>query len=126
MYYTIAGTGIFSRSHDKFVGISQRFNKTELIKELEIGFGSTDMRIENIRYRVFLLSIFIFLVSIRDKIYGVAKKSDLKKVPVFINTLLYYLQLVDDRIFSFAPWGSSLYVLLKKPKAASAKTASTY
>jgi SAM-dependent methyltransferase len=105
----------FSGIHDKAVGIKQRFQKS--------GFDSlisqTKFRIKHITYRLFLLSPLIYLARLAQRIKlkldkNVKIESDISLPPKMVNELLFKLCHFENKWLRTTPFGSSLFVVLRK------------
>jgi len=100
---------LFSRGHDKIVGIKKRSTKGEirrLLNELSIKPAQT-----NIKYRVQILSLPILLSKFIGR-FSQKPSSDLFPLPFSLNKLLLKWQLWEDHLPTL--WGSSLLVEIRK------------
>jgi SAM-dependent methyltransferase len=110
----------FSGIHDRAVGIKKRFSK----KQMPTLIFQTGFKIEEIKYWPFFISPIIYLVRFCQrlrmymwKFFGTSGKisSDLNTPPSLINKLLFVLTEWEVNHFSkWSPWGSSLFVVLRK------------
>jgi SAM-dependent methyltransferase len=105
----------FRGTHDISVGIKNRFSK----KDIERIFDQNKYEILEMRYWPFLLSPLIFLVRFiqRLKIKFLPDKhlsSDVKVPPAFLNNSFYGITWMENKIMKNKPWGSSLFVVLRK------------
>jgi SAM-dependent methyltransferase len=105
----------FRGTHDISVGIKNRFSK----KGIGRIFDQNKYKIPEMRYWPFLLSPVIFLVRFiqRLKIKYLPEKhknSDVKVPPAFLNNSFYGITRIENKIMKNKPWGSSLFVVLKK------------
>lgn len=102
-------------SHDKAVGITHRFTKAEMTA-LALQAG---LKISKMDYWPFVLSIPIWIVRTSQRLlrrdHGAAGPpvSDLKTYPPMLNRLLRNLIALEKRFLPAAPFGSSLFVVLK-------------
>jgi len=106
----------FRGTHDRAVGILHRFNRREVKQLIEsAGFESLALR-----YWPLSLSPAIFIVRAwqrlrDDPASSVKPLSDLKSYSVTLNTLLYRLIRLELRWLKTAPFGSSLFTVLRRP-----------
>jgi len=106
----------FRGTHDRAVGILHRFNRRE-VKQLIESAGFEPLVL---RYWPLSLSPAIFAVRawqrLRDDPASPVKPpSDLKSYSVTLNTLLYRLIRLEMRWLKTAPFGSSLFTVLRRP-----------
>lgn len=104
----------FEGVHDMAVGTQQRYSIASVKKMLP---GKAV--VARIIYWPFLLSPLIFLTRLLQKIKGLFKKensavSDVKMPPSFINLFFYRMTMLENRLLAAKPWGSSLFVVIKK------------
>lgn len=107
---------MFRGKHDRAVGVTHRFSKAE-VEQLLRGTG---FEVLDLRYWPVLLAPVIGLVRwwqrlTDDASSQVAPVSDLKFHAGLINNLLYGLIRLEQRWLPFAPAGSSLFCVLRKP-----------
>ena len=105
----------FSGIHDKAVGIQKRFDKNIVIKMID----TTKFEILEKRYWPFLLSPIIFLVKFIQKIHlkfnkNIQIESDIDMPSQFMNNILYKIVKFENKFLSKKPFGSSLFLVLKK------------
>jgi SAM-dependent methyltransferase len=105
----------FRGTHDISVGIRNRFSK----KNISMIFDQNKFQILEMKYWPFLLSPLIFIVRmiqrIKMKLFsGTHQNSDVKIPPAFINDALYAITAMENKIMRNKPWGSSLFVVLRK------------
>ena len=106
---------ILRRQHDVVVNTKKRYRKKNLIKDLtEIGFT-----IKTASYRQIHLFLFIFFWKIFRGIFrkNYQVKSDLKKSPQWINTILEKIGSIENHLIFrgvYLPFGSSLFIVAKK------------
>lgn len=105
----------FSGNHDMAVGITERFSK-EMVKNLII---ESNLKLKLFRFWPFSLSPIIFFTRLiqRKKAKlnsGELIKSDIEMPAKWINILLYWIVLFEISIFKFYPFGSSIFITLKK------------
>lgn len=102
------------RPHDMVVHTKKRYRKKALVNDLrEIGFS-----IVSASYRMPLL-YFIILISklFRGKNDAKKSESDLKELPVWLNTILLFLGRAENSVLKRGfciPLGSSLFIVAKK------------
>jgi len=104
------------RNHDKAVFVEKRFTRKELKKDLiNAGF-----QIDFITYRLPFLFIIIFFEKIFQKITkNNTAKSDLNKLPKFINYMFLLINRIENFIFRHnIPkfFGSSIFAVASKKK----------
>lgn len=106
----------FSGLHDLQVGIE---NRTSIGKFKDL-LNENKFRITQITYWPFLLSPIIWITRFIQRIKASPKhfnaKSDLKEEPYLINKFCYLITLIENKLFSRKPFGSSLFLVLKKVK----------
>ena len=106
---------IFKGIHDRAVGIQKRFDRKMVIKMID---RSKYEIVEKV-YWPFLLSPIIFLIRFLQKIQlkinkRVKIESDISLPPIFINNLLVRLVNFENKFLPFKPFGSSLFLVIKK------------
>jgi SAM-dependent methyltransferase len=104
----------FKGEHDIAVGTQQRYS-IESVKKMLPGKAV----IARIIYWPFLLSPLIFIARLLQTIKWLFKKdnsavSDVKMPPAFINQFFYTVTMQENRLLAAKPWGSSLFVVIKK------------
>ena len=111
---------VFRGTHDIAVGSKIRFTKTDFEEYLEI---VNKLQIDEWHYWSYLLSPLIATTRFIQRIQlilGWVKPSEAKsyigKVPKLINTLLYSCVNLEEKLIPNAPFGSSLFLVLKKKK----------
>ena len=124
-YNSLKGEGIvilnlpsfdaFSGIHDKVVGIQERFN-SEMIDNM---IDKNKFEIIEKKYWPFLLSPIIYLVRFIQNIQirfnkNIQLKSDIDMPSKFINAILYKIVKFENICFSKKPFGSSLFLVLKR------------
>lgn len=103
-------------SHDVVTSTVKRFTK----EELELYFDSTCWKTVKLDYRVSFLFIPICFLKLYKKIIEMFQKkatSDLSYIPPhYINRILTYIQLIENKLFHFLsfPFGSSVFLITKK------------
>lgn len=112
------------RPHDSVVMASRRYAKKEVgPRLLEIGF-----EIMTCSYRMPYLFAVIILKKFLDWITGRKNAvSDLQALPVFLNNLLLLILRCENALIArgiSAPFGSSLFIVARKPVMPSAKNSS--
>jgi SAM-dependent methyltransferase len=106
----------FKGTHDISVGIiGSRSSK----KDIPRLFNPAKYEIIEMRYWPFLLSPLIYALRLMQRLKlkfkpGTQYSSDVEIPPAFINNFLSMLCKAENKIISHAPWGSSLYVVLRK------------
>jgi SAM-dependent methyltransferase len=106
--------GVFKGVHDIAVGTQQRYSIASVRKMV----GGKAVVTEFI-YWPFLLSPFIFLVRLLQKLQLLFQQqqgavSDVKMPAGFVNRFFYRVTALENRLLATKPWGSSLFVVLKK------------
>ncbi len=107
---------VFKGVHDIAVGTQQRYSIASVKKML-----NGKIAVAGFIYWPFLLSPFIFLTRVLQRTKWLFKKqhsavSDVKMPPGFINQFFYKIISLENRLLVAKPWGSSLFVVLKKEK----------
>ena len=105
----------FRGTHDRAVGLLHRFNQFEVKALIEsVGFETLTLR-----YWPFSLSPAIFAVRAwqrlkYDPASSIKPLSDLKSYSILLNTLLFRLIRLEIRLTRNAPFGSSLFTVLRR------------
>lgn len=104
----------FRGTHDIAVNIQKRYS-LKAIRQLVNGLA----QIEETVYWPFFLSPLIFFVRSVQKVktHFINTKevvSDVKMQPAFINRLFYKITKLENRLLTAKPWGSSLFIVLRK------------
>ncbi len=107
---------LFRGTHDIAVEIQERHSKKSIQKLI----GSSATIVEMI-YWPFLLSPLILAVRLFQRIQLTFNKnltivSDVELPPNFINKFFYRITQFENRFFGWKPWGSSIFVILRKGK----------
>lgn len=109
---------VFSGTHDIAVGAKQRFTIQKIQKIIQD--SASNLVISSHNYWSFLLSPLILIVRISQKIRLKFKlislenvKSDVELPSNFINNLFYNIVKLEERLIKKAPFGSSLFMVLK-------------
>ncbi|UPT67753.1 MAG: class I SAM-dependent methyltransferase [Sphingobacteriales bacterium JAD_PAG50586_3] len=97
----------FSGSHDKAVGIVTRFVPKELVGIIV----NCQLSIVNCTQWPFLLSPLVYLVRKFQK----KTQSDIDMPPTWLNSLLYGICKLEMKLFTRAPFGSSVFIVARKP-----------
>jgi SAM-dependent methyltransferase len=105
----------FKGTHDISVGIGSRFSK----KDIPHLFNPAKYEVLEIRYWPFLLSPLIYTVRLIQRLKlkfnpGKHYSSDVEIPPAPINSFLNVLCKTERAIVRYTPWGSSLYVVLRR------------
>jgi len=101
----------FAGNHDVAVGIVTRFNPLAL-KRVVV---SCQLSVVSYSCWPFLLSPMIFLVrKLQRRKSGGEVVSDVSMPPFWLNNLLYSICKLEMKIFSRAPWGSSVFIVARK------------
>jgi SAM-dependent methyltransferase len=105
----------FRGIHDISVGVNYRFSKRDIKKMI----NPSQFKILRATYWPFFLSPIIFITRffqrIKLKINKNAKiESDIDLPPKEINNLLFKLTRIENAVFKNKPFGSSLFLVLKK------------
>ena len=108
---------IFKGIHDRAVGIDKRFNKDAVKKMID----QSKFTVEESIYWPFFLSPIIFLTRFVQKIKLMLNKnykikSDIDIPSSFINKFLIELVKFENRFLLKKPFGSSLFLVIKKKK----------
>lgn len=107
---------VLGGTHNKIAQIENRFTKRDISTLIK----DSEFEIVAIRYWPFFLSPIILFVRLFQKMktkvfnVGTGLESDVKKLPKVINSILYYICLIESRICKKPPFGSSLFVVLRK------------
>lgn len=108
----------FRGIHDIAVGAKRRFSRKDFIHNSVI---KTSAEIKNLTYWSFFLAPIIFAIRfsqrIKLKLVGASNieiTSDVKLPSNFINQLFYKLVRLESKLPFRSPFGSSLFVVLKK------------
>jgi SAM-dependent methyltransferase len=105
----------FKGTHDISVGIGNRFSK----KDIPHLFNPAKYEILEMRYWPFLLSPLIYAFRLMQRVKlkfkpGAQYSSDVEIPTALINNFLNTLCKAEKKIVGYTPWGSSLYVVLRK------------
>ncbi|WP_221394576.1 bifunctional 2-polyprenyl-6-hydroxyphenol methylase/3-demethylubiquinol 3-O-methyltransferase UbiG [Dyadobacter sp. NIV53] len=107
----------FSGTHDLAVGSSRRFT----FEDFEVYLGLVNLNVKYKTYWPFLLSLPIWLVRIwqrrqirKENLSTATPDSDVSYPGNFINSLLLRMMSLEETIFHTAPFGSSLFMVLKE------------
>lgn len=111
----IPALGAFRGIHDLQVSINTRVNRSDFISL----FNPLTFHLESVRYWPFVLSPAIWVVRAIQRfrlkyVNGFTVKSDVRSLSPLLNTLLFRLVKWETTRLSFTPFGSSLFVVLKK------------
>jgi len=106
----------FRGTHDRAVGILHRFDRREIEQLVQL----TGFETRTLRYWPLGLSPVIFFVRAWQRLTNnstssVKPASDLKAHSGALNTLLYRLTRLELRCLGAAPFGSSLFTVLRRP-----------
>lgn len=113
----LAALSAFAGIHDLAVDMTMRYNKKSIRKLAE-----SNSVVKEFVYWPFALSPFIFAVRSlqRLKLFfnpRTSLVSDVKRIPKALNTLFYSVTKVEISATFPKPWGSSLMVVLEKPRS---------
>lgn len=105
---------ILQRNHDKAVFVRKRYKRKEVKNMLEkAGFVNIYLN-----YRLPWLFIIILIKKIIQKLFNITEiKSDLNKLPKFVNSFFLFLNRIDNFFIKkriYFPFGSSVFVIAKK------------
>lgn len=107
----------FSGIHDLSVGITSRFNK----KKVRAIFGRLNFKFVAQMYWPFFLSPIIWVSRFKQRLMmrlrlldGVEPKSDVGNVNPVISSILLLLCKTENKLLTNKPFGSSLFLVLKK------------
>lgn len=111
----IPSLNAFSGIHDIQVGIKKRFNKKDI---WEI-FDRNKYAMVTEMYWPFVLSLPIWVTRLIQRIKmklnpDIEIKSDLNKQGKLLNSVLFYITNIENKIFSRKPFGSSLFLVMMK------------
>ena len=111
-----AALKIFRGTHDRVLGVSHRFSRTEF-KFLAVQAG---FKVRKIFYWPLLTAPIILFVRTMQRMSWkknnlASELSDLRDYPNWLNLFLYTLFRLEDSIFWSRFIGSSLYAVLQKP-----------
>lgn len=114
LLFNIAALNAFRGTHDICVDMVMRYNKKDIQHITPAGAAILKMR-----YWPFLLSPLVFSIRAvqRLQIALAPKKtyeSDVKMIPSLPNQLFHALTQMEFSLLPNAPWGSSLYTVMKK------------
>jgi len=106
----------FNGTHDIAVAIKQRYSKKAVQRLV-----GTKAEIEKIIYWPFFLSPAIFVIRTIQRLRaGISSRdevaSDVKMPPLWLNKILYTVTNFENSYFQNKPWGSSIFVVLRKPQ----------
>jgi SAM-dependent methyltransferase len=106
---------LFKGTHDEAVGIQQRFNKRMVFDMIDKSIYEVVREI----YWPFLLSPIIFFIRIFQRISMAFDKnreikSDLNDPIDLANRVLFKIVRFENNFFSSKPFGSSLFIVLRK------------
>jgi SAM-dependent methyltransferase len=105
----------FRGIHDISVGIGYRFSKKDIKKMIDKG----EFSIQRINYWPFFLSPVIYFSRLVQRIKikmnkNIKIESDIDLPPEWINKLLYKLTSSENKILRRKPFGSSLFLVLRR------------
>jgi SAM-dependent methyltransferase len=105
---------LFKGSHDIAVGITKRYS-TKRVQS----FASDTIAIAETIHWPFMLSPIIFIVRTMQRISMAAKTnknvtSDVKIPSPFLNNFFYAITSWENATIKTKPWGSSIFVVMKK------------
>ena len=105
----------FGGIHDISVGIKERFS-TAFLGECT---DAAAFRVQRAVYWPFFLSPVVFAVRSWQRLQlqtnpAVKIKSDIDLPPAWVNSLLYQITAAENRVLPWKPFGSSLFVVLRK------------
>lgn len=104
----IPSGNIFSGGHDKAVGIKKRFSRGEFLKLIP-----GNLKIKENKYWPFILSPAIAAKRALQRILNKnSNESDLKQESM--NSILFSITSLEKKYLPHAPFGSSLFLVLKK------------
>jgi len=100
-------------SHDVAMQTQKRFTRRELVEEIE----NAGFRVKKATYWNFFLFPFIALMRFLKR-GSSGKKSDVKEINPVINSILYFIIIVESKLVKFVnlPFGVSICVLAEKVK----------
>ena len=106
---------IFRGTHDIAVGIKSRFNRAQILRLI----NATQFELQYFRFWPFFLSPVILVLRFLQRmqlllITNPSVESDIALPSKMINKILYYLCRIEWSILKYAPFGSSVFIVLKK------------
>ena len=112
----VPALAVFRGRHDHAVGITHRFNRREVKSMIK----KTEFELVTLRYWPLTVAPAIFLVRAWQRLVensgsSVKSASDLKEYSEKFNASLYRLICLELRYMQYAPFGSSLFTVLKRP-----------
>jgi len=117
MLLNVPALNAFKGNHDLAVGITERFSKSTLVPFIQgIGF-----EVKQARYWPFLLSPVIWATRVMQKLVrgrffsSKVYQSDLVLPSPLVNKVLAKFCAFEQPLPFTTPWGSSLFLILKKP-----------
>lgn len=111
----IPALNAFSGIHDIQVGIKKRFDRNDIWET----FDRNKYTMLTEMYWPFVLSIPIWVTRLIQRIKmklnpEIEIKSDLSMQGKLLNAILFYITYIENKIFSKKPFGSSLFLVMKK------------
>jgi 2-polyprenyl-3-methyl-5-hydroxy-6-metoxy-1,4-benzoquinol methylase len=107
---------VLYRNHDRAVNTKKRYRR----KETELLLEKAGMQVKMASYRLPHLFWAIFLKKILLSWLAEPKsESDLKRLPAWLNTILFYLHSLENKLIAAGlpiPFGSSLFLVAQKIK----------
>jgi SAM-dependent methyltransferase len=106
---------IFRGTHDIAVGIKARYNRAGIVNMV----NATQFDLKYFRFWPFFLSPAIFAIRFLQRIKLMLKaspnvESDIDLPPRMINNILYNICRLEMSTLTYAPFGSSIFLVLKK------------
>jgi hypothetical protein len=117
MILNVPALNAFRGNHDLAVGITERFSKSTLVPFIQ----ATGFEVAHEQYWPFVLSPIIWATRMAQKFqrkaaaYLEQPASDLALPKPIINKILLSLCAGERSLGIKPPWGSSLFLVLKKP-----------
>jgi len=101
---------ILSGNHDKIAQIPKRFTKKSILKIIK----NTSFKSKKLIYWPLMLSPIILITRFLQKMSKEKEESDVKLLPNYINSILYKICLLEQKVDAFSFFGSSLLIVLEK------------
>lgn len=112
----LAALPFFAGIHDIAVGMTKRYTRAGVYRLVQ-----NLVSVKEIVFWPFVLSPLIFGIRSfqRLKFYLGKRaniKSDVKSIPSYLNRFFYLITRFENKIFHSKPWGSSIFIVMEKPK----------
>jgi SAM-dependent methyltransferase len=112
----LAALKSFAGTHDIAVSMTKRYSKADIYK-----LAQNLVTIKETVFWPFLLSPLIFSIrSLQRLKLSLGKKdnlkSDVKRIPSYLNRFFYSITRLERKIPFSTPWGSSIFLVMEKPQ----------